>query len=145
MCVRTQGLAPEIILCLHLSAGVVARSIGTIVTSCALCRWLLRRIEGVLILEHNRMEEEEEPYSELPDEANRDQQIVLTTLPLLSGLLSREAGLHLDLNWGTFALQTLAWCLLMGSNVTYKPTRPLQLAMYGIRWAHSVQGMHRPG
>ncbi|CAL5222954.1 g5393 [Coccomyxa viridis] len=66
---------------------------------CELNRWLLRRIEGVLILEHDGMEEEEEPYSELPDEANRDQQIVLTTLPLLSGLLSREAGLHPDLNW----------------------------------------------
>lgn len=41
---------------------------------------------------------------EVPVEARRDQQIVLFTLPLVSGLLSPEASVHLDLRWGTFAL-----------------------------------------
>ena len=76
-------------------------------TSSAFCRWLLRRVEGVLVLDHCREMWGEDPYAELPDEAYRGQQIVLTTIPLLSGLLSPEAELHLDLGWGMSFLDHL--------------------------------------
>ena len=42
----------------------------------------------------------------------RDRQIVLATLPLLSGLLSPKARLHLDLEWGVFPLEHLAHVLM---------------------------------
>ena len=47
------------------------------------------------------------------EEARRDQQIALFTIPLLSALLSPVASLHLDLSWGMLPTTAL--------DVTYKP------------------------
>ena len=74
-----------------------------------MCRWLLKRAQGILILHHRGQSEEGEVYvSNLPDDLKRDQLIALTTFPLLSGLLSSEASLELDLTWGMFAVYSTA-------------------------------------
>ncbi len=69
-----------------------------------MCRWLLRRIQGVLILQHHGEAGQDGIRKEIvEEEARRDQQLALVTIPLLSGLLSAGARLHLDLTWGTSA------------------------------------------
>ena len=51
-------------------------------------------------------------FTENIKEVRKDQQIVLSTLPKLSGLLSPDASVHLDLTWG---MSTLHECRMMCS------------------------------
>ena len=52
------------------------------------------------------------PYTECTrDGTVRDQHILSTTLPLLSGVLSPGAGLRMDLTWGMSAFVLLDTCL----------------------------------
>ena len=62
------------------------------------CRWLLRRIQGVFVLCHSLPKG---PNIEKMERMRRAQQLALTVLPFLSGLLSSGAQVHLDLSWGT--------------------------------------------
>ena len=73
--------------------------------SLSLRGWLLKRIQGFLILQHHGNAEEDGIRTEIDEEARRGQQLILFTVPLLSGLLSPGASLQLDLSWGTPALQ----------------------------------------
>ena len=78
-----------------------------------MCRWLLTRTQGISILHHRGQLAKNKVHSKsLPDALKRDQQIALTTLPLLSGLLSPEASLHLDLTWGVSAIYCLPHILM---------------------------------
>ena len=66
------------------------------------CRWLLRRIQGVYVLRHfGSVGGKTAPAQEAL--AKRFHHIALTILPLLSGLLAPEAVVELDLRWGTSA------------------------------------------
>ena len=47
--------------CLSLQVRAHGQALKSAATSCALCRWLLGRIEGVLVLEHHREEDGEGP------------------------------------------------------------------------------------
>lgn len=81
--------------------------------SLLVCRWLLERAQGISILHHRGQLERGMLYNKrLPDAMKRDQQIALTTLPFLSRLLSPEASLHLDVDWGMSALYCLPHILM---------------------------------
>ena len=63
------------------------------------------RIQGVLVLKHCGHLEKFRTLS--AQEARREVCIALVIIPLLSGILSTEASVHLDLTWGMSALQPL--------------------------------------
>ena len=73
------------------------------VTSVIVCRWLLKRTHGISVLHTRGQCGKSSLYVRLNDENRRDQQIALTTIPLISRLLSPQASLHLDLSWGMSA------------------------------------------
>ncbi len=90
-------------------------------TSLAMRSWLLRRAEGILSLRHCVKLPVVEGLEDLnikgictdidkesSSEGKRDQQIILSTMPWLSGLLLPEASVHLDLTWGMSALLKLS-------------------------------------
>lgn len=74
------------------------------------CRWLLRRTQGVLLLHHHGLADEDKALS--AQERDRQECIALVIIPLLSGTLSPETSLHLDLTWGMSALQHLLACVV---------------------------------
>ncbi len=69
-------------------------------------RWLLRRTQGILVLCHGGSRGGGYILHEIPEEARRDQQTVLFTIPLISALLLPAASLHLDLGWGMLPTTT---------------------------------------
>ena len=68
-------------------------------------RWLLRRIQGVLLLHHRGQADSDADSDdgESDEEQKREQHILQTTFPLLSELLSPEARVRLDLTGGMSA------------------------------------------
>ena len=79
------------------------RFLNLSVISAIVCRWLVKRTQGISILHHRGQLEEGMIFLDIDDKNRRDQQIALTTIPYLSRLLSPEATLHLDLSWGMSA------------------------------------------
>ena len=86
-------------ICLAMASSLV-RGFALCGTSGIPCRWLLKHIQGVLVLEHSGNDGRDEDEVLTSEEADREKCIALVILPLLSGILPPEASVHLELMWG---------------------------------------------
>ena len=75
----------------------------------AVCSWLLRRIQGVLVLHYAGQVGARcamSKYLEDP-QVGKELHIVLTLLPMLSRVLPPETSVHLETTWGTSSFGTV--------------------------------------